>query len=318
MRAPIWLILTTIGLGCRQLLDIEDLAPDDTATSRPPSCRGLLAECGPAGNDDCCHTLVVPGGNFLRSNDPSFPASVSAFRLDRYEVDVGRLRRFVEAGGGTQSAPPRPGDGAHPRHPGSGWRGEWTPYLPADRASLLRALGCSNETRTWSDVAGPRENRPANCLSWFVGFAFCAYDGGRLPTEAEWNFAAAGGPQQRAYPWGDSLPEARRASFACGADGAPGCAIDDLVAVGSLPEGDGPFGHADLAGNVFEWTRDADGPYTRPCVDCANLIDGPGLGHSMRGGDYSGPATQLESGYRGHSGALDTARNVGVRCARDP
>src|SRR5262245_44669463 len=86
------------------------------------SCVGLPATCGPSGNGDCCETLPVPGGTFYRLNDASLvdmtykdtndPATVSSFYLDRYEVSVGRYRKFVEAGYGTQAMPPAVGAGA--------------------------------------------------------------------------------------------------------------------------------------------------------------------------------------------------------------
>jgi hypothetical protein len=82
------------------------------------SCSGLAATCGPSGNDDCCTSLLVPGGTFYRSydgvdfTDKSYPATVADFYLDKYEITVGRFRAFVNAGMGTQASPPASGAGA--------------------------------------------------------------------------------------------------------------------------------------------------------------------------------------------------------------
>src|SRR6185503_5212427 len=99
-----------------------------------------------------------------------------------------------------------------------------------------------------------------NCVSWFEAFAFCAWDGGRLPTETEWNYAAAGGNEQRVYPWGANI-DLTKASYDCAGDGSgtgtPNCMFSDMLPVGSRsPQGDGKWGQADLAGNVWEWTLD--------------------------------------------------------------
>jgi formylglycine-generating enzyme required for sulfatase activity len=111
---------------------------------------------------------------------------------------------------------------------------------------------------------------PLNCVTWYIAQAFCIWDGGRLPTEAEWNFAAAGGSEQRLYPWtkpGDTpVLEATYAGFGAGAV---------IEAVGSYPAGAGRWGHFDLVGNVDEMARDAYGdPYpSNACADCANVTD---------------------------------------------
>src|SRR5881394_1504468 len=86
-------------------LGIAGAAPHDG-----PSCADLAATCGPSGNESCCTSIEVPQGTTPLSgltSDP--PASVSAFRLDKYEVTVGRLRVFVSAGLGTQLRPPDAG-----------------------------------------------------------------------------------------------------------------------------------------------------------------------------------------------------------------
>ena len=147
---------------------------------------------------------------------------VDAFMLDTFEVTVGRFRAFVSAGLGTQAHPPSISSGASGRVPDSGWRSELTAGLATDTPALRARLqsGCATPAlASWTDVPGAREVVPINCVDWFTAFAFCTWDGGRLATEAEWNFAAAGGAEQRVYPWSvpssDGTIDATYASFGC-------------------------------------------------------------------------------------------------------
>lgn len=99
-------------------------------------------------------------------------------------------------------------------------------------------------------------------------------------------------------------------------DGTAGCAVTDLVAVGSKPAGDGRWGQSDLAGNVYEWTLDWYANYATSCTDCADVTSGSL--RVIRGGSWNNVAPYLRAGYRGNGGPV--TRNVvnGVRCARTP
>jgi formylglycine-generating enzyme len=299
------------------------------------SCIGLPATCGTNGLDSCCNSPSVPGGMYYRSydlagdnrsGDPTASATLSAFRLDKYEVTVGRFRRFVRAGMGTQASAPPPGSGAHSNIVGSGWNSSWTPMLTANTTALISAVKC-NSLPTWTDEPSGNENRPINCITWYEAMAFCAWDGGYLPTEAEWNYAAAGGDQQRGYPWSNPASDLRldgsHASYNdisvnpmnCVGDGLPGCAVTDMVLVGTKPAGDGRWGHSELAGNVSEWTLDAySSSYSIPCADCANLAD-PTYRVS-RGGDFQNGNSTLRTGDRLTAVPGDRKYYQGIRCAR--
>ena len=67
-------------------------------------------------------------------------------------------------------------------------------------------LACSSAYDSWTSTAGTNENLPINCVNWWEAYAFCIWDGGFLPSDAEAGYAAAGGDEQREYPWGSMTP----------------------------------------------------------------------------------------------------------------
>lgn len=286
-----------------------------------PSCAGLGATCGLSGGEDCCAWRAIPGGTYSRSNDPAYPASVSDFVLDRFEITVGRFRKFVAA---YPTSKPAAGAGAHPLIAGTGWKAEWDTNLPADQAALIAAANCSPSYQTWTGTQGANESLPMNCMSWYVAFAFCAWDGGRLPTEAEWNYAAAGGSEQREHPW--SVPPSSTtidetyAVYDCRGNGDTGnvCNLSDILNVGSRPNGDGLWGHADLGGSMMEWNFDwYDTQYQSQCADCANMQ--PASSRVTRGAswNYNYDATPISLSARRFNGIPSTRySSIGARCAR--
>ena len=306
-----------------------------------PSCAGLAATCGPNADEDCCSTATpIPGGTFFRGYDvasdgmyPStaYPATVSPFVLDRFEVTVGRFRKFVEAGMGTQQNPPVTSAGARSLNElpnQGGWDSAWELSLVADTTGLVTAVNCNAAYQAWTDAPGANEAKPMNCLTWYEAFAFCAWDGGFLPSESEWAYAAAGGSEQRAYPW--SIPASSLTidcSYANYYNGAEHCVNPPNGANGAVnrvgttsPKGDGKYGQADLAGNAWEWTLDwYQSPYGNPCSDCAALT--AASNRVAHGGCFNTAAPLLRGANR-HSPAPDQrdrgGGGNGVRCARAP
>jgi sulfatase modifying factor 1 len=310
----------------------------NVCNAEPPSCGGLSANCGPAANESCCASPPVTGGTFNRDNNVSYPAKISNFRLDRFEVTVARFRKFVSAvvGGWTPAA----GSGKHTHLNGGaglarsgevgsepGWDTAWNTFLPSSKAAWDGAsnLGCDATHQTWTANAGGNDTRPINCVNWYQAAAFCIWDQGFLPSEAEWTFAAAGGNQQREYPW-SSPPSSTTidCSFAnySGASGGDYCVLPGTGAtspVGSLsPKGDGLFGQADLSGNVAEWNLDWYASYVTPCSDCAGLMSS-GQSRGSRGGSFVNlEGFLLPTSYRDGWSPGTQRVEIGVRCARSP
>lgn len=313
--------LLLVSCSYPPLPPIEDTDPDGRPHDGPMflSCQSLPGTCGGGGGEDCCTSILVEGGDYFRSYDQagdaasgtrSAPATVSSFRLDKYEVTVGRFRAFVMAGKGLPSSPPEIGAGSRAAVPSSGWRLEWNQELPADRAALLASLKCYGSDLTWTDEPGANELLPVGCVSWHMAMAFCIWDGGYLPTEAELNYAAAGGGEQRAFPWsipaGSLLVDDTRAVFG---------ETSLLMPVGSKPQGHGRWGHADLAGNMLEWTLDwSVGDYQVPCRDCAAVAEG--TTRISRGGGRGENAGYQRTSLRRTIRADSRNTNHGVRCAR--
>ncbi len=309
-------------------LAIDGGARDVAVLPQSPgaSCQAGL-QCGlPTARGSCCETLAVPEGAVLmgRSVDgiDQFPVTnpeelpehrlvVPAFSLDRYEVTVGRFRAFLEAWNG---APLPEGAGANASVPASGWQPAWNEHLAQTRVEAVSRLHCAGGAESWTDAPGPNEERPMGCLNWYEAFAFCIWDGGRLATEAEWERAAAGGEENRVYPWGNAEPDCARV--------APwhDCTTmnDAFAPVGSHPTGRGLWGHDDFAGGAEEWTLDCWGYYRAP-YPLANLTpefpaDTP---RTLRGLSFYGGMGDMRAADRGTAPPDNRYVRFGVRCAHD-
>jgi formylglycine-generating enzyme required for sulfatase activity len=276
----------------------------------------------------------VTGGTFSRSYDgvtsgytnASDTAAVADFRLDRYEITVGRFRQFVAAVAAGWS--PAPGSGTHAHLRGGaglvdasgaygaepGWDATWSAGLPASAAAwgAATALACSASGATWTAAPGANERRPINCIDWYQATAFCTWDGGFLPTEAEWELAATGGDPERPFPWGSDAADATRAT-SCP---ARPCGVPTDVGAHS-PTGDGLFGHADLAGNASEATLDVwTDALPASCEDCGTTVDGL-VDHAERGGSFRDGDADLRTSARRPRPELNQSW-AGARCARAP
>jgi len=285
------------------------------------SCSSNLACTVGATSVSCCDSPTLVAASYVQGPEPtggsSRNTSVGDFQLERFEVTVGRFRGFVaafEAG-----FRPLAGEGAHPRIADSGWQDAWSLLLPADGAGLRHALDCDSRFSTWRDTPGAGEELPINCVSFPTALAFCIWDGGRLPTEAEWEHAARG-DDGRSYPWGDAVPDVTLAVHNCLNGSDPACTLSRVVAVpvGDRPAGEGAFGQLDLAGSMAEWTLDAFGAYASgDCADCASL-SGAGR-HVLRGGSWlDADPTGLQGTARDSAELGDRRSYVGLRCAHDP
>jgi formylglycine-generating enzyme required for sulfatase activity len=203
-----------------------------------------------------------------------------------------------------------------------GWdAAAWNGYLGTTSAEWDANLASDPTMKTWTSGAGGNETLPITCATWYEHHAFCIWDGGFLPSEAEWNYAAAGGNLQRAYPWGAMDPGANAslAIWRCYYGGNDECAVlisADIAPVGSAAAGNGVYGQLDLAGNVMEWNLDWDADYAKPCDNCANTTSGSR--RVLRGGGFSAFMSYLLASSRFNVYPTYRSGDLGARCARTP
>jgi iron(II)-dependent oxidoreductase len=229
------------------------------------------------------------GVNFpgvFESELPEHLVTVSDFRLDQHEVTNAQFAAFVEA---------RPD-----------WRKDRVPpQLQNDR--YLEA---------WKDgrPAADRADHPLVFVTWHAAQAFCRWAGGRLPTEAEWEYAARNG-QALEFPWGDNSPNPLLANYSASTH-------HDTVAVGSYPPTSS--GLHDLAGNVWEFVLDPwqptypDGPVADPLAggpiadDQLLTVTGRRV---IRGGSFGAAPVNLRTRWRDSHVVTNAVEFVGFRCA---
>lgn len=208
---------------------------------------------------------------------PDHYVGVSAFRLGRCAVTNAEFAEFLNRAGMNTD--------------------EW--FDPTAAGGIER--GADGQ---WRAVSG-RERWPVTGVSWYGAKAYCESVGGRLPTEAEWEWAAVG-PEWRVYPWGDEW------------DPSKCCCLDNpgspYVDVDAYPEGASWCGALNMAGNCWEWCADWYGPYS---ADPQDNPTGPAEGTErvIRGGFYKNAADLFRGSCRLRQ-APDVRRDgIGFRCA---
>ena len=168
----------------------------------------------------------------------------------------------------------------------------------------------SSERCNWRHSG--REAHPMNCIDWSQASSVCEFLGGRLPTEAEWEYAARSGGRDITYPWGN---EEATCDHAIMDDGGDGCGKDRTWPVCSKKAGSSAQGICDLAGNVWEWVADWYGSYT---AGAQRNPSGPQSGSDRvgRGGSWRSSAGGLRAALRYWVDPGDRDVRLGARCAR--
>ncbi len=288
----------------------------------PTRAAGTALDGTPLHDDDIC----VDGAMFVYGSKDAFGlgeaddvprrvAIVPPFRIDRYEVTVGRFRAAVAKGF------------ALPTGPGVVLTGNEAP-LPTVGTDTTSPSLC-----TWSRSPLGRESFAINCLAWPIARAFCKFDGGDLPSEAQWEYVAAnaGRPFQSRYPWGgDDRTVVRCEQTVFGRGPYPfdnDCNMDGST-FGLLPVGSrtaagadvsAGLGVVDLAGGLSEVTVDAFASLSsncwtsQPLVAPACLVE-PAPTHTARGGNWSTSRQSLFLAYRSPFPTGGGSPAVGFRC----
>ncbi len=225
---------------------------------------------------------------WLTAEQPTHTVNLDAFWIDRTEVTNAQFAAFLNEQGNQVEG-------------GASWLDENV----EDTNCRIEQVG--GEYRPQDGCA----EHPVIFVSWYGSAAYCAWVGGRLPSEAEWEKAARGA-DGRIYPWGNDPPTCERANNSC-----PGGLTRP---VGSTsPAGDSPYGASDMAGNVAEWVND----WYRVDYYGISPADNPpgpirGEYRVMRGGDWGSSPVDIRAARRG-AGTLDIHYNwLGFRCVVAP
>lgn len=205
------------------------------------------------------------------------------------------------------------GDGESDENPAHPTRLEafWIDRMEVTNSQFARFIRASGykPKKDWQMEAPEKGRHPAVNVTWHDAAAYCRWADKRLPTEAEWEYAARG-TDNRMYPWGNSW-EDTRARFG-GNRGS-----QSTAPVGAYPTGASPFKVLDLAGNVWEWVSSLYRPYPYASTDGRENPTAQYL-RVIRGGSWSNFPWFLRSTNRGRVDPSDRNDVLGFRCAQEP
>jgi formylglycine-generating enzyme required for sulfatase activity/tRNA A-37 threonylcarbamoyl transferase component Bud32 len=262
---------------------VRETAVPDGQRKVSPAVSASRGNC-PSG------TVRVPSGRFqmgspegvgLADEHPMHEVTLSAYCIDKTEVTVEAYVACATAKG----------------------------CPPPQFSELSYDLG-PNDLRRRSQFCNStdRPDHPINCVDWNQAVAYCQWAGERLPTEAEWEYAARGS-DGRTYPWGVDAPSPERLNVYGTADG-----YDSTSPVGSFPYSASPFGALDMAGNVWEWTADWYGFYSEePVSDPQGPMDG--TRHVLRGAGWMNHDPGVaRAAFRNWGEPMVRVNTLGFRC----
>jgi len=293
IAAAIMLLLSISGGRNAAASRLAPLALNETsAIGRDKSrvlIRGATFKMG-TDTSEIAHLQQVFGierADLFSAEVPRHIVIMDSFYLDRYEVTNAQFKKFIEK---------------NPR-----WR--------QDRIPARYHNG--NYLSHWNSNSYPKEkaNHPVANVSWYAAVAYCQWAGKRLPTEAEWEYAARGGLVGKTFPWGDEPVDKSRVNYG-------GSGIEGTTPVGSYPANG--YGLFDMAGNVWEYLADEWGPY--PSSSQVNPVAGGNLfldstfltvtsRRVIRGGSWGGAPINLRVAYRDSHPPEGAKDFVGFRCA---
>ena len=267
-------------------------APAAAGTACPAGVCDTKGTCTPSNVP--AGMVFVPGGTFkmgcvpgdgscYANEEPRHIVVADALFFDQYEVTVEQYGACVKAGKCTPTAD------------------KWGDF----------------QLKKCNAGAPGKEKHPINCIDWTQSDAYCKFAGKRLPTEAEWEYAARGGLEGKLYPWGD----AEGCEFAVWQSAAgkkePGCDGSGTMPVGSKPAGKNGYGLYDMAGNLCEWVADwYDGSFYAKSPTKNPVGPGEGTFRTNRGGTFFYSAEGLRASLRFHDVPQQFFDGLGFRCAK--
>jgi sulfatase modifying factor 1 len=295
------------------------LAPEPTLVAGVPGADalpspgswppGVSVPCTGARTGMTC----LAGGAFLLGSEQFLPNSslsdpvpqhlvvVAPFALDTDEVTVGALRPLVVSGA---ISPPLVNNAA---------------TVPGDGTEFCTYLGAANASN---------DGAPANCLAWAEADQACRAMGKRLPTEAEWEYAARNLSEGSPYPWGNDSNVCADAIVARGVSPLgepaecepPGGTVPAGPLAGGAAIDATSLGIRNLGGNVAEWTADFFAPYASPCwsgdAPLTNpSCQSPSASHTVRGGSWQSAVFDAAGFERTVPSSDDASEAIGFRCA---
>jgi len=274
--------------------------------------------------------IQLDSGRFLMGTDNSegFPAdgegpirevTLDGFYLDAAPVTNDQFEEFIRKSGyRTESEQ-------------FGWSFVFQGHLTAE---YIRVQGvdwwCKVDGANWKQPEGPgsgiagRPHHPVVHVSWNDALAYCEWAGKRLPTEAEWEYAARGGLEQKIFPWGDELtPEGRHLCNIWQGEFPHHDTAEDGYSAPAPVDAFPPngYGFLTITGNAWEWCGDWFHPSYHVTATRKNPVGPPsGSQKVMKGGSYLCHASYCNR-YRVAARTANTpdsaTTNIGFRCARD-